>query len=134
MRTRPFIDKVLLFCGIAYGITYVVANDVIAATMFVGYSRVDQAISELSGTEAPSRTFLNALLPVFTLLVAGFGLGVWRAAASPALRVTGASLIAHGLLFPVWLLFPMTSRDQLAVGGGGINDIGHLALSGASLF
>jgi hypothetical protein len=134
LHKQPAAEKALLLCGIAYGIAYVVANDVIAATMFPGYSRINQAISELSGTEAPSRAFLNALLPVFTLLLLAFGLGVWRAGASNrALRVTGAALVFHGLLFPVWLLFPMTSRDELAVSGGGINDIGHLVLSGLSL-
>jgi len=128
------LQKVLLFCGIGYGVTYIVANDVIAARMFDGYSRLDQAISELSGTQALSRPFLTAMLPAFTLLVLGFGVGVWRAAGpSRALRATGTALIAHGLMFPVWLLFPMTSRDQLATSGGGVNDIGHMVLSVLSL-
>lgn len=134
MRTRPLLDKALLFCGIVYSVSYVVANDVIAAMMFPGYSRLDQAISELSGTRAPSRALLETLLPAFTLLVLGFGLGVWRVAGSSrGLRVTGASLIAHGLMFPVWHFFPMTSRDELATTGGGVNDVGHLVLSALSL-
>jgi hypothetical protein len=131
---RSLLQKVLLSCGIGYGAAYIIANDGIAAVMFDGYSRLDQAISELSGTQAPSRTFLAAMIPAFTLLVIGFGIGVWRAAGpSRALRTTGAALVAHGLIFPLWLLFPMTSRDQLAAGGGGINDIGHMVLSVLSL-
>jgi Protein of unknown function (DUF998) len=133
-RARPLIEKMLLLCGVGYGVAYIVANDVIAATLFEGYSRRDQAISELSATQAPSRAFLTAMLPAFTLLVLGFGVGVWRAAGpSRALRATGGALVAGGLMFPVWLLFPMTSRDQLAAGGGGINDIGHMVLSALSL-
>ena len=77
---RPTLQKILLSCGIGYGVTYVVASDLIAAAMFNGYSRLDQAISELSGTEAPSRGFLTAMMPAFILLVLGFGIGVWRAA------------------------------------------------------
>jgi hypothetical protein len=131
---QPITKTAPLVCGIGYGIAYVVANDVIAARMFDGYSRVAQAISELSGTEAPSRGFLTAMLPAFTLLVLGFGIGVWRAAGpGRALRATGALLIVHAVMFPLWLLFPMTSREELAAGGGGVNDVGHMVLSVMSL-
>ena len=53
--SRPLLQRILLICGIGYGVTYVVSNDLIAAAMFDGYSRLDQAISELSGTRAPSQ-------------------------------------------------------------------------------
>jgi hypothetical protein len=32
--------------------------------MHDGYSRIDQAISELSGTSAPTRLLLSAMLPI----------------------------------------------------------------------
>lgn len=127
--SRFTLQKILLACGIGYGVAYIIANDLIAATIFDGYSRIDQAISELSGTGAPSRAFLNAMLPLFTLLVLGFGLGVRRAAGrSRALRVTGGILIAQGIMFPLWLLFPLTSRDEMAQATWHANDIGHLVL------
>lgn len=129
-----FATKVLLAGGIAYGVLYVVANDVIAATIFDGYSRVDQAISELSGTQAPSRPFLTAMLPLFALVVIGFGIGVWKAAQqSRALRVTGGILVAQGLVFPLWLLFPMTSREEMVKATTTAHDVGHLLLGALAI-
>lgn len=126
--------RLLLGCGIAYAIAYVVANDVVAAGMWDHYSRRDQAISELSSTRAPSAAFLTAMNPVFAALVIAFGVGVWRAAdGSRALRATGALLVGQGLLFPVWLLFPMTSREDLAQGVSGANDVGHVVLSAVAV-
>ena len=89
--------KALLGCGIAYPVTYVVANDVVAASRYPGYTRVDQAVSELSATGAPTRRFLVAMLPVFTAQTAAYGVGVWRAAEGRrALRGAGALLVAFG--------------------------------------
>src|SRR5689334_4416767 len=114
---HPAVHKALLVCGLAYPLAYVVANDVVAARIYPGYSRTDQAISELSATKAPSRGFLNAMLPIFVMLVTGFGLGVRQAAGdSKRLRMTGNVLVAQGLVFPVWLLFPMTSREGMVEG------------------
>lgn len=134
-RGEGLLGKVLLACGVAYGIAYVVFNDAIGATIYDGYSRVDQAISELSSTDAPSKALLTAALPLFSVLVIGFGVGVRKAAAgSRALRVTGAALIAQGVVFPLWLLFPMSSREVLvAEGSGAANDVGHLALSAVAV-
>lgn len=132
--SRGIFAKTLLACGIVYGVLYVVANDVIAATIFDGYSRVDQAISELSGTDAASRPFLNAMLPVFTLVMIGFGIGVWKAAGrSRALRVTGGILVAQGTMFPLWLLFPMTSREEMVEGTTAATDVGHLILGALAI-
>jgi hypothetical protein len=123
----------LLGCGIGYGVVYVLADDVVAAAMWSDYSRRDQAISELSGVGAPSQGFLAAMLPVFSLLLAGFGAGVWLAAGrSRALRWTGALLAVQGATGFAWLLFPMSSRET-AASGGGVNDIGHGVLSGLAI-
>lgn len=134
-RHAGTIRKALLACGVLYGLAYVVFNDAIAATIYDGYSRLNQAISELSSPDAPSRAFLAAMLPVFSLLVIGFGVGVWKAAKeSRALRVTGALLIAQGLVFPLWLLFPMTSRaEMITEGSRAANDVGHLVLTAVSI-
>src|SRR6186997_2720063 len=98
-NTRPSrqrtTTRVLLACGIAYSAWYVISNDVIAATMYDGYSRRDQAVSELSGTQAPTQAFLNASVPFATALLVAFGSGVWRAAGERRLlRVTGAAFVA----------------------------------------
>ena len=128
------MQQALLACGIAYPATYIAANDVVAARIYRGYSRTDQAISELSATEAPSKDFLAAMLPVFVLQVIGFGVGVRQVAdENRPLRVTGNLLIAQGLAFPLWRFFPMTSREEMVEGTVATNDVGHLALTVVSI-
>lgn len=124
----------LLGCGIAYPVMYVVANDVIAAARYPGYSRIDQAVSELSATGAPTRRFLVRTLPVFTGLTVAFGIGVWNAAGRRrALRATGVVLLASGATNIAWLPFPMSSRDVIARGGATGSDTGHLVVSGLTV-
>ena len=53
--TRISARQALLACGIVYALLYVIVNDVIAATLYDGYSRMSQAVSELSATGAPTR-------------------------------------------------------------------------------
>lgn len=128
------LTRALLACGVGYAALYVVANDVVAAALFPGYSRVDQAVSELSSTSAPSKQFLQLMLPVFTALLWGFGLGVWRAAgANRSLRIAGALLLVSGVVGVSWLFFPMTSREEMAPGPMAANDVGHLVLSGLTV-
>lgn len=128
------LTRTLLACGVLYGVAYVLANDVVAAALVDGYSRAHQAISELSATAAPSRGFLRAMLPVFTALLVGFGLGVLRVAAgSRALKATGALLLAGGVAGVSWLWFPMTSRQEMGTGPMPANDVGHLVLSGLTV-
>jgi len=123
----------LLACGVAYFVTYVIANDGIAATTYDGYSRVDQAISELSAKGASTRPFLMAMLPVWTVLMVGCGIGVWRSASGKrTLRALGAVLVAWGVTGIMWLPFPMTSRAEMVRTSTGTNDVGHLVLSGAT--
>lgn len=131
-RTRPSAgDRALLWCGVAYGVSYVVANDVIAAANFGGYRRWDQAVSELSAKGAEPRPLLVAMLPVWTALMIAFGVGIWRSSRHRrALEVTGGLMVAHGIVAIVWLWFPMTSRADMAAIGTGSNDAGHLVMSG----
>jgi hypothetical protein len=120
----------LLACGLAYAAWYVISNDVIAATYYEGYSRMDQAVSELSATSAPTQTFLNAAVPFSTALLIAFGVGVWRASKNRRmLRVTAAAFVAQALTFPIWMLFPMSSRKDMVAGAAATNDIGHIALT-----
>jgi len=127
--------RVLLACGVLYSLLYVAANDLVAATLYEGYRRADQAVSELSATAAPSRAFLGAMVPVFTGLLIAFGAGVWRSAAgSRPLRVTGVLLALHSATHPLWLLAPMTSREQMVSGASmPASDVGHLVLTAVTL-
>ena len=131
--SRANLVRALLACGVAYSLLYAVENDLIAAPRYEGYSRMSQAISELSAKGAPTRRFLAAMLPVSGALMSAFGIGVSKAAGgSRALRVTGGLLVAGGPVSVAWLPFPMSSRADLQRGAGGGNEIGHLVLSGAT--
>jgi len=130
----PVLTRALLACGIAYAVLYVVANDVVAASLYQGYSRLDQAVSELSATSAPTKSFLQTMLPAFTLLMLGFAFGVWRAAGERRLlRVAAVLLFASSVLGVMWLFFPMTTRLEMKAGAMPGNDVGHLVLSGLTV-
>jgi len=130
---RSTLRRALLACGVLYSLLYVFSNDVVAATRYEGYSRMSQAISELSATSAPTKPFLTALLPIFTALLMAFGIGVWKSAqGSRALHVTGALLSAHAATAPIWVLFPMTTREEMGATMP-VNDLGHLLLSAVAI-
>jgi hypothetical protein len=109
---HDLIRKILLASGIASSLLYVVANDIVAAMSYPGYSRISQPISQLSATFAPSRTVLVPLIVLYELLIFAFGIGVWQSAhGKRLLRVTGGLLSAGGILGLVGLAFPMTQLD-----------------------
>jgi Protein of unknown function (DUF998) len=133
-RAPGLVLKPLLACGVVYSLSYVIANDIVAATRYDGYSRVDQAISELSATGASTRPFLVAMLPFWTALMIAFGIGVWMSAHDKRfLRVTGALLVASGVTGVIWLPFPMSSRAEMVRVGTGGNDLGHLVLTAVTV-
>lgn len=133
-NTRTGLVRALLACGIGYPLLYAVANDVVAASRYDGYSRMSQAVSELSAKGAPTRKLLLATLPISTALLTAFGIGVSRSASgNRPLRVTGGLLAAGGVMQVAWLPFPMSARPDIAKGESAGNDAGHLVLSGASL-
>lgn len=125
--------EALLLCGVAYTVLYPLVNDIAAASMHPGYSRMSQAVSELSATGAPSRPFLIAMMPLFSLLLSGFGFGIWLSARGRrSLRVAGALVVAQGVWSLLWIVAPMSQRDVLASGGGTPADTMHLVLSAAT--
>lgn len=127
---REFARRLLLACGAAYSLLYVLVNDVVAASLTEGYSRFDQAISELSATGAPAKAFLTAVSPAFTALLIAFGVGVWLSAGrGRAVRVAGGLLVAHGLTSVLWLFAPMSRREVIGAGNATPSDALHLALA-----
>jgi hypothetical protein len=133
--TRARLTQVLLACGVAYAVVYVVVNDIIAASLYEGYDPVSQAISELSATSSPAKAFLTAITPVWPVLMISFGIGVRRAAGGcRALRVVGYLLIAHAIVALLWVAFPMTSRTDITPDTPApVNDVGHLVMTAVTL-
>lgn len=130
---RISLRQALLACGVLYALLYPIVNDVVAASMYDGYSRMSQAVSELSATGAPSRGFLIAVAPLFTLLLIAFGVGIWRSAQGKrSIRIAGALVVAHGAMSVLWIFAPMSDRDVIAAGGATSADSMHLVLSAAT--
>jgi hypothetical protein len=133
---RVGAQKALLACGVIYAVAYPIINDAIAATLYDGYSRIDHAVSELSATGAPTHTLLTAVGPLFSLLLIGFGLGMWRSAnGKRSLRRAGSLMVAQGVMSVLWMFAPMSQREVISAGGATSADTMHLILSaGTGLF
>ena len=133
---RLNVRQMLLACGIVYAVLYPVVNDAIAASLYVGYSRMSQAVSELSAIGAPPRPFLTAVGPLFSLLQIGFGVGMWQSAhGKRPVRLAGALMVGHGAISLLWVLAPMSQREVIAAGGATSADTVHLILAaGTGLF
>lgn len=107
--------RVLLACGIVSSLLYV-ATDLFAASRWPEYRYVDQAVSELSAIDAPTRPLWLVFTMVYNPLLLAFGVGVMLAAREHvhrrALRVTGSLLLVMGMMGFVWAtFFPMHLRD-----------------------
>jgi hypothetical protein len=123
--------KVLLFGGIVSSLLYGV---MIGAIRYEGYSRISQVPSELTAIGAPTRPLWMLLGAVYTVLVAGFGWGVWKSAGrNRPLRIVGGLMLAYGSLGLLWPFASMHQRDLLAAGGGTLSDTLHVVLGGVTV-
>ncbi len=121
------LRKTLLICGIASSLLYAAMN-IFVAMQWQSYSSFSQTVSELSAIGAPTRPLWIALGTVYTLLVAGFGVGIWLSAGrNRPLRIIGGLLIFYGILGLFWP--PMHRREVLAAGGGTLTDTMHIAFA-----
>jgi len=109
--TARKLRKALLICGILSSLLYV-GTDILAGTLYAGYSFTAQAISELFAIGAPTSSLVVPLFTLYDLLLIAFAFGVWvTVAQNRALRVTALMIIgnaANGLV--LWLVFPMHMR------------------------
>ena len=103
--------KALLVAGIAAVGVYTV-GDLLSGLLYEGYSFKDQVISELTALGSPVRPLMPAAMTAHGLLVAAFGVGIWRSAGrSRSLRWVGPLLIASSIVgFFTQVVFPMSSR------------------------
>lgn len=124
-------QRLLFGCGIAYAVLFPLVTDGVGLRFYKGYDPVSQAISELWATGAPTKVALPIVLPAWIALLLGFGLGVRRSDRSnPALRAVGSLLITMAALQPLWLLLPLTGREDIPPGGStALHDLGHMLLA-----
>ena len=84
---------------------------------------------------APTQRLWARLGPIYTLLVAAFGWGIWGSAGrNRAVQIVGGLILAYASLGFLWPFAPMHQRDVLAAGGGRLGDTLHVALGGVTVF
>ena len=101
------LDRLLLASGAAAAVVYI-GLDLVAASLYPGYSLRDQAISELSAVGAPTAALWAWVTPLFGVLFVAF---------------------AVAALGPLWAMFPMHQRGTATT----MQDAGHITLAVASV-
>jgi hypothetical membrane protein len=117
---KILLTKILLICGILSTVLYIGA-DIIAASLYEGYSYTSQAISELSAIGAPSKSFLGVTGIIYLFPVVAFGSGVWFISGQRrTVRMVAILLIVYGLAGHLWPIAPMQQREALEAGENGL--------------
>ncbi|HEX6253489.1 MAG TPA: DUF998 domain-containing protein [Nitrososphaera sp.] len=125
--TLSNLRKVLLICGIFAPLLWV-GTDLLAGTLYAGYSFTSQAPSELFAIGAPTSGLVVPLFTLYSVLLVAFVFGVWMSAAgrNRALRIMALMVIGNavnGLM--LWNFFPMHMRGVEAT----FTDTMHLILA-----
>jgi hypothetical protein len=125
--TLSNLRKVLLICGVLSPLLWV-GTDILAGTLYAGYSFTSQAPSELFAIGAPTSGLVVSLFTLYSVLLGAFAFGVWMSAAgrNRALRIMALMVIGNavnGLV--LWNFFPMHMRGVEAT----FTDTMHLILS-----
>jgi len=128
VETARMLRKALLICGILSS-PLCVGTYILAGMLWEGYSFTDQAVSELSTIDAPTRPLVVPLYLVYDVLMIAFGLGVWGYGRKRALRLTGGLLGGIGVLGFVGVPFPL----QLGVAEATFTNTMHSILAGRSI-
>ena len=114
-RSAP-LRRWLLAAGAVSSLGYVLATDVVAASLWDGYRRTEQMVSELFAVGSPGHGVLASFTWLYTALTAAFGVGVWSSArGNRSLRAAGGLLAAYGLWNIVGLLYPLHLDDDASV-------------------
>jgi hypothetical protein len=123
------LRRVLLVCGILSSLLYA-GIDALGGTLWKGYNFTTQPVSDLSAIGSPVRGIVVPLFIVYDVLFIAFALGVWAfAGRKRAVRITGALLIAYGVVNFVAIFAPEHLGEAAATTGNTI----HIALAGATV-
>jgi hypothetical protein len=128
-RFNVVILQFLLVCGILAPLLYV-GSDIIAGLSWAGYSFASQAVSELRGIGAPTRTLLVPVLTIYAALEIAFGLGIWKTTRKSVLHIDGLLLIGLGMLDLMGSFFAMNASESV----GSLTNIIHIGATILTLF
>ena len=110
------IRKSLLWAGALSSLLYVVATDGVAASMWDGYRRTQQMVSDLFAIGSPGRDILVPVMWLYTLLFIAFGAGVWKSVrGNRTLRIGGGLLVGYGFSNILAGFYPLTLDDEASV-------------------
>ncbi len=127
---KVLLKRVLLICGILAPLLYV-GTDILAGTLYPGYSFTSQAISELFAIGAPTSGLVVPLFTVSDVILIAFALGVWVSAGrNRAMRIMALMIVGNavnGLV--LWNFFPMHMRGVEAT----FTDTMHVTLAGTGV-
>ena len=120
------VRKLLLVCGILASLVYA-GTDILAATLYAGYSFTDQAVSELFAIGAPTSHLVVPLFTLSSVLLLPFASGVWLSSGrSRALRFMALMMVGNAVnSLVLWIFFPMHMRGVEAT----FTDTMHLILA-----
>lgn len=105
------LRQILLICGIPASMLYV-GTDILASTLYAGYSFTSQAVSELFAIGAPTSHLVVPLFTISSALLLPFALGIrLKSGRNRALR-TIALMVAGNAVnsLVLWNFFPMHMR------------------------
>ncbi|MFW9964033.1 MAG: DUF998 domain-containing protein [Candidatus Sifarchaeia archaeon] len=127
--TEIMLRKLLLVGGILSSLIYVF-TDIFGGLIWGNYDFTSQYISELGAIGAPSRPLVIPLYIVYDVLIAAFGLGVWRYADGiRKIHFTGGLLIGYMIIGAVGLFFPMNPGEDAT----SLTNIMHQLLAGVTV-
>ena len=115
-------------CGVLASFLYA-GTDIIAGTLWEGYSFAHQAVSELSAIGAPTRPLVVPLYFVHDGLMMMLGMGVLGHGRRRAQRLMGGLLVGYSVVGVVGLLFPIHQRGATVT----FTDTAHSALAGVTV-
>lgn len=130
---KESLKNVLLVCGILSSLLYA-AGDIIAGTLWHGYSFTSQAFSDLPAIYSPVRQLILPFIMLRGVILLAFAVGIWISAdKNRALKVTALMLIGDnvvGLITPIFfpppsaMHAPLTGVEVifilLAIGSGAV--------------
>jgi hypothetical protein len=110
MASDDLAKQALLSAGIATGVLYV-GTDMLAVSLYPGYSFASQTVSELFAIGAPTGGLVVPLFTLSSLALLAFAFGVWSVSTGRALRACAIMLAFNALdTLLLWNLFPMHMR------------------------
>jgi len=118
------LRKILIYCGIAAPVLYVITA-IVGAAVRNDYSHIVNAISELISNGAPNKAILDIVFNIYNALLLAFAIGAFYALKnSPRFcRIAMGLLIGIQILSFSWGFFPMDPMGSQATFAGTMHNV-----------